>query len=52
MATLPRLLVLVGIVHLTVGGPALGAESSDDVDYRARQLFHSLMSPYCPGSLL
>lgn len=52
MAPLPRLWILMGIVHLTVGGPVLGAESSGDVDARARGLFHSLMSPYCPGSLL
>lgn len=48
MATLVRLTALLVLVAAT---PAL-TDVSPDTDRQARQLFHSLMSPYCPGSLL
>ena len=42
----PLVLLLAAVVALPVG------LSADDVDVQARQMFRSLMSPYCPGSLL
>ncbi len=42
----PLVLLLAAVVAQPVG------LSADDVDVQARQMFRSLMSPYCPGSLL
>lgn len=45
-----RSLSLSLLLAVTVG--AQEAPASPDVDRQARELFHTLMSPYCPGSLL
>ena len=51
MATLVRLIAFVAALNLQAQ-----AAPADSVDVRigvqARQLFNTLMSPYCPGSLL
>jgi cytochrome c-type biogenesis protein CcmH len=53
MTTLFRLSTLVVLLHLsgTTQCAAVDAQS-EQVNAQARELFNSLMSPYCPGSLL
>ncbi|MDA0333931.1 MAG: cytochrome c-type biogenesis protein CcmH [bacterium] len=51
MATLVRLIVFVAALNLQA--QAAPADSVDiQIGVQARQLFNTIMSPYCPGSLL
>ncbi len=40
------------LVALCLIGTSVDAETTPDVELQARALFTSIMSPYCPGSLL